>query len=47
MPLAAWYRGPFMSLFQTDFRNGVSVLNRILNHAATVQGEAQSRFGWS
>jgi hypothetical protein len=37
MPLAAWYRGPFMPLFQTDFRNGVSVLNRILNHAATVR----------
>jgi hypothetical protein len=34
MPLAAWYRGPFMSLFQTDFRNGVAVLNRMLNHAA-------------
>ena len=33
-PLAAWYRGPFMSLFQTDFRNGVAVLNRMLNHAA-------------
>jgi len=37
MPLAAWYRGPFMPLFQTDFRNGVSVLNRILNHAAIVR----------
>ncbi|KAB8166446.1 hypothetical protein FH609_002575 [Streptomyces sp. 3MP-14] len=37
MPLAAWCRGPFMVLFQTDFRNGVSVLNRILNHAATVR----------
>ena len=37
VPLAAWYRGPFMPLFQTDFRNGVSVLNRILNHAATVR----------
>ena len=22
MPLAAWYRGPFMALFQTDFRGG-------------------------
>lgn len=33
-PLAAWYRGPFMALFQTDFRNGVGVLNRLLNHAA-------------
>lgn len=36
-PQAAWYRGPFMALFQTDFRNGVAVLNRILNHAATVR----------
>ncbi|MGH2892600.1 MAG: hypothetical protein ACRDPM_04930 [Solirubrobacteraceae bacterium] len=33
-PLAAWYRGPFMALFQSDFRNGVAVLNRMLNHAA-------------
>ena len=33
-PMAAWYRGPFMALFQTDFRNGVVVLNRMLNHAA-------------
>jgi hypothetical protein len=33
-PLAAWYRGPFMALFQFDFRNGVAVLNRMLNHAA-------------
>ena len=33
-PLAAWNRGPFMVLFQTDFRNGVVVLNRMLNHAA-------------
>ncbi|HEY1700421.1 MAG TPA: winged helix-turn-helix domain-containing protein [Trebonia sp.] len=33
-PLAAWNRGPFMVLFQTDFRNGVAVLNRMLNHAA-------------
>lgn len=33
-PLAAWYRGPFMALFQSDIRNGVSLLNRMLNHAA-------------
>ncbi|WP_131770525.1 winged helix-turn-helix domain-containing protein [Candidatus Protofrankia californiensis] len=33
-PLAAWYRGPFMPLFQSDFHNGVAVLNRMLNHAA-------------
>jgi len=36
-PLAAWNRGPFMVLFQTDFRNGVAVLNRMLNHAAIVR----------
>ncbi len=33
-PLAAWYRGPFMALFQSDFRTGIAVLNRMLNHAA-------------
>ena len=33
-PLAAWHRGPFMALFRTDFRSGVAVLNRMLNHAA-------------
>jgi DNA-binding transcriptional ArsR family regulator len=36
-PLAAWYRGPFIALFQSDFRNGVAVLNRMLNHAARVR----------
>ena len=25
---SAWYRGPFMTLFKTDFLNGVAVLNR-------------------
>jgi DNA-binding transcriptional ArsR family regulator len=33
-PLGAWYRGPFLALFQSDFSNGVAVLNRMLNHAA-------------
>ena len=37
VPLAAWYRGPFMSLFQSDFRNGVGMLNRLLNHAARIR----------
>lgn len=36
-PQAAWYRGPFMPLFQSDFRNGVRVLNRLLNHAARIR----------
>ncbi len=33
-PLAAWYRGPFMALFRSDFRTAVSVLNHMLNDAA-------------
>ena len=37
VPHAAWYRGPFMSLFQSDFRNGVGMLNRLLNHAARIR----------
>ena len=37
VPLAAWYRGPFMPLFHTDFRNGVAVVNRLLNHAARLR----------
>ena len=45
-PLAAWYRGPFMPLFRTDFRNGVSVLNRILNHAATVRARILTEPDW-
>jgi len=37
VPLAAWYRGPFMPLFQSDFCNGVAVVNRLLNHAALIR----------
>ena len=36
-PRAAWYRGPFMLLFRSEFRNGVAVLNRLLNHAARIR----------
>ena len=43
LPLAAWYRGPFMVLFQTDFRCGVAVLNRLLNHAALIRERTLSR----
>jgi DNA-binding transcriptional ArsR family regulator len=39
-PLAAWYRGPFMALFQSDFRNGVAALNRLLNHAALARARS-------
>ena len=37
VPQAAWYRGPFMPLFQSEFRNGVGMLNRLLNHAARIR----------
>ena len=43
VPHAAWYRGPFMPLFQSDFRNGVRVLNRLLNHAARIRACKLSR----
>ena len=41
--LAAWYFGPFMPLLQTDFRNGVAVLNRLLNHAARIRANTLAR----
>ena len=43
MPLSAWYQGPFAVLFGTDFRGGVAVLNRMLNHAAQVRARNSSR----
>ncbi len=41
-PLAAWYRGPFMALFQSDLRNAVAVLNRMLNHAALARARTMA-----
>ena len=41
----AWYRGPFMALLRTDFRSGVAVLNRLLNHAARVRAQMLARLG--
>ncbi|MEJ7786073.1 MAG: hypothetical protein WKF96_14810 [Solirubrobacteraceae bacterium] len=41
-PLSAWYRGPFGALFASDFRGGVSVLNRLLNHAAGARARTLS-----
>lgn len=35
--LSAWYRGPFIPLFRNDFREGVKVLNRLLNHATRLR----------
>ena len=37
VPQAAWHHGPFMMLFQSDFLNGVAMLNRLLNHAALIR----------
>ena len=37
IPQAAWIRGPFMPLFETDFLNGVGVVNRLLNHASLIR----------
>ena len=42
-PLAAWYHGPFIPLFRTDFRAGVAVLNRMLNHAALIRARKLAR----
>ncbi|MDE2803858.1 MAG: hypothetical protein OXN18_01800 [Gemmatimonadota bacterium] len=42
-PLAAWHLGPFMSLFQVDFRRGITILNRLLNHAAVIRAVGLAR----
>ncbi|MDE2731532.1 MAG: hypothetical protein OXI38_09075 [Bacteroidota bacterium] len=36
-PNYSWHFGPFFCMFMTDFRVGVAVLNRLLNHAAHVR----------
>ena len=36
-PQCAWYLGPFVPLLQSDFRVGILVLNRLLNHATRVR----------
>lgn len=43
LPLVASYRGPFKWLFRTDFRGGVAVLNRLLNHAAKMRARILAR----
>ena len=45
VPLAAWYLGPFGPLFQTDFRRGVAVVNRLLNHAACARVRTLASIG--
>ena len=43
--LFAWDHGPFTALFRTDFRDGVAVLNRLLNHAARIRARALAYHG--
>ena len=43
LPVFAWNLGPFMTLFQTDFRAGVATLNRLLNHAALIRARTLAR----
>ena len=45
VPLAAWYRGPFSAMFQTDLIRGIGVLNRMLNHAARVRARTLAALG--
>ena len=44
--LAEWYRGPFVALFQKDFRASVAMLNRLLNHAARARSRKLSSVEW-
>lgn len=44
-PLATWYRGPFLALFNSDFQNGAAVLNRMLNHAANARARTLATLG--
>jgi hypothetical protein len=46
-PLYAYYKGPFFSMFQADFRNGVACLNRLLNHAAKVRAAVLQDSSWA
>ena len=45
IPLSAWYLRPFGPLFQTDFRRGVAVVNRLLNHAARARVRTLASIG--
>jgi hypothetical protein len=44
-PFAAWYYGPFRFLLQTDFRGGVRVINKLLNHAALARAQTLASTG--
>jgi hypothetical protein len=41
MPLAAWYRGPFLSLLRANGRVGLDVINRMLEAGARTRGDTR------
>ncbi|MBT1194051.1 ATP-binding protein [Rhodococcoides kroppenstedtii] len=45
-PFAAWYYGSFLPLLQSDFRGGVRVINRMLNHAARARVRSLASNGY-
>lgn len=46
-PMASFTRGPFLALFRGDYRGGVTLLNRMLDHAALhrVRTVSRHRYG--
>jgi hypothetical protein len=46
-PFASFTRGPFLAMFRADYRGGVSLLNRMLDHAARyrVRGFTSRQYG--
>ncbi len=45
-PLAAYYKGPFIALFRSNYRGGVACLNRLLNHAARHRARTLANIGY-
>ncbi|MDP8910230.1 MAG: hypothetical protein M3N47_14205 [Chloroflexota bacterium] len=43
-PLASFTHGPFLALFRADYRGGVALLNRMLDHAARHRVRTLSNF---
>jgi hypothetical protein len=45
-PLASFTNGPFLALFRADYRGGVALLNRMLDHAARHRVRTLSKLGY-
>lgn len=43
VPMAGYWKGPFLAMLRGNFVEGVACLNRILNHAARTQMSLESR----